>query len=326
MKLLRNSFLLLASLLLFPLLASAQTGPYVLMGNGSGSNGTVTVDGYALQVTYDLTVTTSHGVSSATLSNIFTNSNCADDNSAMNGTATVSEEGSITSLTFTADNSSGTSGTLKVTISNGHLSISTQSGCAAGSSTSSGSTSFTNVLQTTSNNGVPQTGNCFFFPFDGPCVYYGDLDGNNGTNNGDDTHILTAINFNITPSFSLDGTTVQVLASVCPAGPKTMNLTVTDAAAAEAAIGTNNESGNVLIFAATDGTNTIGFIATPTGVDGNTSPNNGQWYITYYVTGGACNGSNGGDAPFALKAAQTERPAPPRRMPIRFGGLALRTF
>jgi len=241
------------------------TGAYTILASEETAKNTT--DGQPLQITFD--VEQNH--STVTVNNILTNSACANNTSNFRGgVVTKNVNGSLQTISFTSnvDTSVFTFTTKTSTFT------STGGGCSQGDG-GNFTLSIIPSLQGT---------------------YSGTLEGNDGTNNGT-SGIPTNITFQTnTSTFSLAGTTINISARLCAAGPTTENLTVNSAADSVGGF-SSVQSGNVLLFNATDGVNTIGFIGTPTGADGNTSAP-GAWYITYFVESGACTGSQGVDAPF----------------------------
>lgn len=265
--------------------SSNANGPYVILASSESARNTV--DGNPLQITFDVTP-------SGTVVDILSNSACANaDSQFTSPTVSFSGSGSLKTLTFKSPvDGSVFTFSLAYGQSTGTFTA-TSGGCSAGDHGS-----FCLMAQS-----IP-TG-----------TWTGTLDGNTGNNNDPSgyTGAPALVTFAIsTSTFSMTGTTVKISAKLCTGGPSIENLT--SSAAADAIGGFSSvQSGNVYYFNATDGTNTVSFIGIPTGVDGNTNAA-GDIYMTYFVTGGVCIGSQGEDAPFS-KLVLHSMPIP--RMPIR---------
>jgi len=259
------------------------TGAYVIVASNETAQNTS--DGYPLQITFDMI----ERGGTVIVSNILSNSNCVNANTLseqlINPAVKMGAESTIESFTF-GSAVDGSVFTFSVTQNlNGAYTgtLSATSGCA-----DSDSGNFTAQI-------VP--------PPPPVAFYSGTLVDAGGTGNEPNgyTGAPTSANFRVSGRFTMDGTTMQIKAALCQGGPAIERLTVSPLADSIGGF-QSMQSGNILLFNASDsaGTDTITFIATPTGADGNTDPP-GNWDLTYYVDTGVCAGSQGSSSPFIIE-------------------------
>jgi hypothetical protein len=259
------------------------TGAYVIVASNETAQNTS--DGTPLQITFDLI----ESGGTVAVSNVLSNSNCVNadtlSDQLVNPAVKLGRESTIESFTF-GSAVDGSIFTFSITQNlNGVYTgtLSATSGCA-----SSDSGKFTAQIVT-----APAALD----------FYSGMLVDASGTGNEPNgyTGALTSVNFRVTGTFTMDGTTLQIRAALCHGGPAIERLTVSQLADSIGGF-QSIQSGNVLLFNASDGagTNTITFIGTPTGVDGNTDTP-GNWDLTYYVDTGVCAGSQGSGSPFSIE-------------------------
>jgi hypothetical protein len=259
------------------------TGAYVIVASNETAQNTS--DGGPLQITFDLT----ERGGTVAVSNVLSNSNCVNADTLseqlVNPAVKLGLSSTIESFTF-GSAVDGSVFTFSITQSlNGVYTgtLSATSGCA-----SSDSGNFTAQIVT-----APPAVDFY----SGMLVDASDA----GNEPNGYTGALTNVNFRVSGRFTMDGTTLQIKAALCHGGPAIERLTVSPEADSIGGF-QSIESGNVLLFNASDrgGTNTITFIATPTGVDGNTDTP-GNWDLTYYVDTGVCAGSQGSGSPFSIE-------------------------
>jgi hypothetical protein len=251
------------------------TGAYVIVASNETAQNTS--DGEPLQITFDL-IQTRSGV---TVANILSNSNCINADTIqqqlINPSVKLGPDSTILSFTFgsAVDSSIYTFSTTE-NRDGGYIgTLSATGGCASG-----------------------DTGNFTAQIIAAPSrflVYSGTLTADSGTGNEPAGYTGSPANivFRINAKFLMDGTALKISAPMCGGAPARQTLTVTPRADSIGGF-QSIQSGNVLLFNAIDstGANTVTFIATPTGADGNTNAP-GQWNLSYYVETGACAGFQG---------------------------------
>ncbi len=269
------------------------TGAYVIVASNETAQNTS--DGSPLQITFDMI----ERGGTVTVSNILSNSNCVNVNTLteqlVNPEVKMGRASTIESFTFgSAVDGSVFTFSVKQNLNGAYTgTLSATSGCA-----NSDSGNFTAQIA----------------PPPPPIDFYSgmlvDASGTGGEPNGY-TGAPTSINFRVSGRFTMDGTTLQIRAALCHGGPAIEALTVTPQADSVGGF-QSMQSGNILLFNASDsaGTDTITFIATPTGMDGNTDPP-GNWDLAYYVDTGVCAGSQGSGSPFTIQGTVTSRNVEP---------------
>ena len=266
-----------------PARGSNVTGAYVIVASDETAQNTS--DGNPLQITFDLT----ESRSGVTVINILSNSNCINADTLsqqlVNPAVLLNHNGTIASFTFGS---------------------AVDSSVFVFSATQYEDGVYTGTFSATNGCASSDSGNFVVQAMTAPPGrnrYAGMLNAQNGANNEASGFSLvpTNVSFHVNGKFMMDGTNVQILAPLCAGGPVKLALTVNPQADSIGGF-QSIQSGNVLLFNATDSTdtNTITFIATPTGVDGDTNTP-GSWDLSYYVDTGVCAGAQGSGSPFSIQ-------------------------